>query len=85
MLDLKMIRQKPDFVKEQLGNRNVDPADIDALLDEDTARRDLIAKSEQLKSTRNQVSGEISAKKRNKEDASGEIAEMQKVSAEIKE
>ncbi|CAJ1226462.1 serine--tRNA ligase [Lactiplantibacillus xiangfangensis] len=85
MLDLKMIRQKPDFVKEQLGNRNVDPADIDALLDEDTARRDLIAKSEQLKSTRNQVSGEISTKKRNKEDASGEIAEMQKVSAEIKE
>ncbi|KRO11560.1 seryl-trna synthetase 2 [Lactiplantibacillus xiangfangensis] len=80
-----MIRQKPDFVKEQLGNRNVDPADIDALLDEDTARRDLIAKSEQLKSTRNQVSGEISTKKRNKEDASGEIAEMQKVSAEIKE
>ena len=85
MLDLKMIRQQPDFVKEQLGHRGVAASDIDALLKVDEDRRDLIAKSEQLKSTRNQVSGEISQKKRNKEDASAEIAEMQKVSAEIKE
>ncbi|CAM3175798.1 serine--tRNA ligase [Lactiplantibacillus plajomi] len=84
MLDVKMIRQKPDFVKEQLGHRNVPASQIDDLLAEDENRRDLIAKSEQLKATRNQVSSEISTKKRNKEDASGEIAEMQKVSAEIK-
>ncbi|ETY74976.1 seryl-tRNA synthetase [Lactiplantibacillus fabifermentans T30PCM01] len=84
MLDLKMIRQQPDFVKEQLGHRGVAASDIDDLLKVDENRRDLIAKSEQLKSTRNQVSGEISQKKRNKEDASAEITEMQKVSAEIK-
>ena len=84
MLDVKMIRQNPDFVKEQLGHRGVAASDIDDLLAADEKRRELIAKSEQLKSTRNQVSGEISQKKRNKEDASAEIAEMQKVSADVK-
>ena len=79
MLDVKMIRQNPDFVKEQLGHRGVAASDIDDLLAADEKRRELIAKSEQLKSTRNQVSGEISQKKRNKEDA-----EMQKVSADVK-
>ncbi|MFC6165838.1 serine--tRNA ligase [Lactiplantibacillus dongliensis] len=84
MLDVKMIRQKPDFFKEQLGHRGVDASQIDDLIKADADRRDLIAKSEQLKSTRNQVSGEISQLKRNKEDASAQIAEMQQVSAEIK-
>ncbi len=79
MLDVKMIRQNPDFVKEQLGHRGVAASDIDDLLAADEKRRELIAKSEQLKSTRNQVSGEISQKKRNKEDASAEIAEMQRL------
>jgi len=84
MLDVKQIRQKPDFFKEQLGHRGVPAEQIDALIKADADRRDFIAKSEQLKSTRNQVSGEISQLKRNKEDASSQIAEMQKVSAEIK-
>ncbi|MFD1420331.1 serine--tRNA ligase [Lactiplantibacillus songbeiensis] len=84
MLDVKMIRQKPDFFKEQLGHRGVAASQIDDLIKADADRRDLIAKSEQLKSTRNQVSGEISQLKRNKEDASAQIAEMQQVSAEIK-
>ncbi|MGA3407874.1 serine--tRNA ligase [Lactiplantibacillus pentosus] len=85
MLDVKMIRQNADFVKEQLGHRGVAASDIDDLLAADEQRRELIAKSEQLKSTRNKVSGEISEKKRNKEDASAEIAEMQKVSADVKD
>ncbi|VDG17707.1 serine--tRNA ligase [Lactiplantibacillus mudanjiangensis] len=85
MLDVKMIRQQPDFVKEQLGHRGVAAEQIDDLIKADADRRDLILKSEQLKSTRNQVSGEISQLKRNKEDASAQIAEMQKVSAEIKQ
>jgi len=84
VLDVKMIRQKPDFFKEQLGHRGVAASDIDALIKADAERRELIAKSEQLKSTRNQVSGEISQLKRNKADASAQIAEMQKVSADIK-
>ncbi len=32
MLDLKQIRQQPDWFKEKLATRGVDAADIDAVL-----------------------------------------------------
>lgn len=70
MIDLKLVRTQPDFVKEKLATRGVDAAEIDALLDLDQQRRDLIVKSETMKADRNQVSDEISQLKRNKEDAS---------------
>jgi len=84
MLDLKLIRQEPDFIKEKLATRNVDPADIDALLALDAKRRELIVKSETMKAQRNTVSDEISQLKRNKEDADDKIKEMRQVSADIK-
>ena len=85
MLDLKLIRQEPDFIKEKLATRGVDPADIDALLELDAKRRELIVKSETMKAQRNTVSDEISQLKRNKEDADDKIKEMRQVSADIKD
>lgn len=84
MLDLKMIRQETDFVKEKLATRGIKAEEIDELLALDQQRRDLIVKSEGMKATRNQVSDEISQLKRNKESADDKIAEMQKVSKDIK-
>ncbi len=84
MLDLKLIRQEPDFIKEKLATRGVDPADIDDLLGLDAQRRELIVKSETMKAQRNTVSDEISQLKRNKEDANDKITEMRQVSADIK-
>jgi len=84
MLDLKMIRQETDFVKEKLATRGIKAEEIDDLLALDQQRRDLIVKSEGMKATRNQVSDEISQLKRNKESANDKIAEMQKVSKDIK-
>jgi len=84
MLDLKMIRQETDFVKEKLATRGIKAEEIDELLALDQQRRDLIVKSEGMKATRNQVSDEISQLKRNKESANDKIAEMQKVSKDIK-
>ncbi|HIW71530.1 MAG TPA: serine--tRNA ligase [Candidatus Levilactobacillus faecigallinarum] len=84
MLDLKLIRQEPDFIKEKLATRGVDPADIDDLLAMDAKRRDLIVKSETMKAQRNTVSDEISQLKRNKQDADDKITEMRQVSADIK-
>ncbi|MCH5463778.1 serine--tRNA ligase [Levilactobacillus tujiorum] len=84
MLDLKLIRQEPDFIKEKLATRGVDPADIDSLLDLDAQRRELIVKSETMKAQRNTVSDEISQLKRNKQDANDKITEMRQVSADIK-
>ncbi|RRG18562.1 serine--tRNA ligase [Weissella viridescens] len=84
MIDLKYIRNNPEFVKERLATRGVDPEQIDELLAADAKRREILVQTEELKARRNKVSDEIGLKKRNKEDASDVIAEMQSVSAEIK-
>lgn len=85
MLDLKMIRNHTDEVKEKLATRGVQPETIDELLAKDNQRRELIVKSESLKKVRNDVSDQISQMKRNHEDASEPIQKMRKVSQEIKE
>lgn len=84
MLEMKMIRNNPELVKERLATRGVDEATIEELLAADVKRRELLVSTEELKARRNKVSDEIGLKKRNKEDASDVIAEMQQVSADIK-
>jgi len=85
MLDIKMIRQETDLVKEKVTKRGMDPAVIDEILNLDQKRRDLIKQTEELKSRRNKVSGEIAQKKKNKEDAEDVIKEMRDVGEEIKQ
>ena len=85
MLDIKMIRQETDLVKEKVTKRGMDPAVIDEILNLDQERRDLIKQTEELKSRRNKVSGEIAQKKKNKEDAEDVIKEMRDVGEEIKQ
>ena len=84
MLDLKRIRQNFDEVAKNLANRGVKAETLDQLKELDVKRRDLLVKSEELKAHRNVASTAIAQAKRNKEDASDQIAQMQKVSAEIK-
>ncbi|AEV95549.1 serine--tRNA ligase [Pediococcus claussenii] len=85
MLDLKLIRNNPDDIKAKLATRGVKGETIDKLIAKDEERRDLIVKSENLKKLRNEVSDQISLKKRQKEDATEQIKEMQSVSKDIKE
>ena len=84
MLDIKMIRQNVDEVKEQLGNRGVKPEIIDEIVSKDRKRRDIIVQTETLKKQRNDVSQAIAQLKRNKENADAQIEEMKKVGDAIK-
>ena len=59
MLDIKLIREQPDHVKQQLARADVDPAQIDALLGYDERRRALLQQAEALKAERNAASKEI--------------------------
>ena len=62
MLDIKLIREKPDFVRQRLATRNAgDEALVEKILQTDDARRKLLAEVEALKSQRNRVSKEIGA------------------------
>ncbi|WP_210619608.1 serine--tRNA ligase [Mammaliicoccus lentus] len=85
MLDIKMIRTEPEYVKEKIAKRGDDSSVVDEILELDKERRELIVKTEELKSRRNKVSGEIAQKKRNKENADDVILEMRQVGDQIKE
>jgi seryl-tRNA synthetase len=84
MLDLKLIRENPEQVKEKLSTRGEGAEYVDKILQLDAERRECIGKTEGLKSIRNIVSAEIAKMKKAGEDASGKISEMKKTSDDIK-
>jgi seryl-tRNA synthetase len=59
MLDINLIREKPDLVRAALKNRQMDASPIDSILSLDEKRRALLTEVEQLKAERNTVSKEI--------------------------
>lgn len=62
MLDIKLIREKPDFVRQRLATRGAgDETLIDGILQADEQRRKALAEVETLKATRNRVSKKIGA------------------------
>lgn len=84
MLDIKLLRQNYQAVKEKLQVRGEDLSDLDQFEAVDRKRRELIAKTEVLKAKRNDVSKEIAQLKRDKQDADAMIKEMRAVGDEIK-
>ena len=85
MLDIKLIRENAEYVKDKLSLRNEDVSVIDKLIALDRSRLELIQRSDTLKELRNKVSDEIAVMKKNKEDSGEKISEMKKVSEEIKQ
>jgi seryl-tRNA synthetase len=84
MLDIKLLREQPDVVKEGVRKKGEDPGLVDEVLRLDEQRRALIQKTETLKGTKNRVSDQVASMKAKKEDTSEIIAEMRKVAEEIK-
>ena len=62
MLDIKLIREKPEFVRTRLSTRGAgDEAKVDEVLKLDEQRRKILSEVETLKAQRNRVSKEIGA------------------------
>jgi seryl-tRNA synthetase len=62
MLDIKLIRERPEFVRQRLASRGAgDESRIDELLSLDKQRREALREVEGLKAQRNRVSKEIGA------------------------
>jgi seryl-tRNA synthetase len=73
VLDIKLIRERPDFVRARLATRGAgDETKIDEILKLDEQRRIALTKVESLKSERNRVSKEIGALMGQKEFAKAE-------------
>ena len=62
MLDIKQIRERPDFVRQRLASRGAgDEARVDEVLQLDEQRRKALADVEPLKAERKRISKEIGA------------------------
>src|SRR5436190_2399025 len=96
MLDIRLIRERPDSVRERLGTRGAgDEGRIDEVLQLDEQRRKILSEVEQLKAQRNRVSKEIGvlmgqkkaseaeAKKAETRALGDRITELDKQSAEM--
>jgi seryl-tRNA synthetase len=68
MLDITIIREKPEWVKEQIGKLN-DPAAlarVDAVLELDKKRRALLTESENIQAARNKLNKGVGGLRGNK-------------------
>lgn len=83
MLDINLIREKPDYIKQCLGRRGEEPAVIDRLRELDAGWRKAIAGSEELKAERNRQSRAIGTMEEGPERAAL-IARMRSVGEKIK-
>ncbi len=85
MLDIKLIRKDPDFVKAGLKKREMD---LDGVVDEilalDDKRRAMIAGLDDMKARQNAVSKKIPAMKKTGEDTAAVMAEMKELAEKIK-
>lgn len=59
MLDINIIRDNPDLVRQAMASRQMDSQPVERILELDVRRRELIGKVEALKAARNAVSKEI--------------------------
>lgn len=82
MIDIKIIREKPDLVKAAIANKN-EKDRVDELLSLDEERRKIIVEVEELKAKRNSVSSQIPRLKKAGEDTTSLLAEMKEVSDQI--
>jgi seryl-tRNA synthetase len=76
MLDIKIIRNNPNLVKDNIKKRNLN-LDLDKFLEIDKEKLDLLLKVDELRATKNKVSKEIPTL--SKEEKPAKIAEMKKL------
>lgn len=84
MLDIKLLRNDIENVKNALKHRNEKVNEIDSFNELDTKRRQLLQESESLKNKRNTVSQEVANLKKSNNVAEELIVEMRMVGESIK-
>jgi seryl-tRNA synthetase len=98
VLDIRLIREKPDFVRQRLATRGAgDETLVDSILRFDEERRKALGEVESLKAIRNRVSKEIGAlmgqkkheeaeaRKKETRDLGNKIAALDKLAVEAEE
>ena len=81
MLDIRLIREQPDFVKGELAKAGVAPAEVDRVLDLDARRRKLQHELDELRARRTRESKELG--KASPEEREHKRAEMRALGDKI--
>ncbi len=85
MLDIKLIKENPEYYKKRLADRQKSyDAEIDALMSLDTERRSLIADVEAKKANQNAINKQIPQMKKEGKDVTPIFEQMKEISAVIK-
>ncbi len=86
MLDIKLIRENPQKIKDNLEKRQgYDVTIVDKVIEIDLQWRDIKKGLDSLKSNKNKESNEINKLKSEKKDFKSQIIKVQEISKEIKE
>ena len=85
MLDIKLIREEPELVKEMLKKRFEDPSIVDEILDYDRKWRNGLREIERLRHLRNEKSAEIGKLVKMGKDISSLKEKMKELNLKIKE
>ncbi len=84
MLDIRLIRERPDFVRERLATRSAElPQQVDEVLKVDLERRRLETRVQQLNGERNKLSKEIGMLRSKKESSAEQEAKVRTIGEEI--
>ena len=84
MLDPKIIRDKPELIKQMLKDRAVE-FDFEKMLELNKTRKEMMMQSDELKQKRNQMSVKIGSEKKAGNDASELLREMGDISKKLDE
>jgi seryl-tRNA synthetase len=83
MLDPRILKENPESIRDMLKKRNMTDFPLDDLIMLHKRRGELIIKTQELRRKKNLLSETVASKKKSKEDASFELAEMKQVSIMI--
>lgn len=75
------MKENPQAVKDMLNRRNMANFPLDELVTIDRRRRELIVETQELRQKKNVLAEAIARKKKAKQDASSELAQMKEVSS----
>jgi seryl-tRNA synthetase len=83
MLDPRILKENPESIQDMLKKRNMTDFPLDDLIMLHKRRGELIIKTQELRRKKNLLSETVASKKKSKQDASFELAEMKQVSIVI--
>jgi seryl-tRNA synthetase len=83
MLDPRILKENPESIRDMLKKRNMTDFPLDDLIKLHKRRGEIIIKTQELRRKKNLLSETVASKKKSKQDASFELAEMKQVSIVI--